>query len=57
VISNLSSRDQEAALFQIPDAARSAPVSWGVLVPAVFVINVALAIFAWFVVGWAMKTM
>jgi len=57
MIPNLSSRDREAALFQISDAARPAPLNWGVLVPAVFVGNVVLAIFAWFVVEWAMKLM
>jgi hypothetical protein len=47
----------EAALFQTSDAARPAPwpaLSWGMLVPAIFVSNVLLAIFAWFVVEWAM---
>jgi hypothetical protein len=58
MISNLSPRDREAALFQTSDAARAPPwstLSWGVFVPAVFVGNVVLAIFAWFVVEWITK--
>jgi hypothetical protein len=55
MISNLSLRAQEVA--QTSDAAGLAPwsaLSWGVFVPAVFAGNVVLAIFAWFVVEWAM---
>jgi hypothetical protein len=58
MISNLSSRDRGGALFRTSYSARPAPwsgLSWGVFVPAVFVGNVVLAIFAWFVVEWAMK--
>jgi hypothetical protein len=55
MIPDLSSRDREAVLVQTSDVARPVPLSWGVLVPAVFVGNVVLAIFAWFVVEWAMK--
>jgi hypothetical protein len=54
----ISTRNREAELFQTSDAARSPPWSTpgrGVLVPAVFVGNVVLAIFAWFVVEWAMR--
>jgi hypothetical protein len=46
--------NREAALFQSSDAARPAP-ALGVAVAAIFVGNVLLAIFAWFVVEWAMK--
>jgi hypothetical protein len=52
MISNLSLRARE-----VSDAAGLAPwsaLSWGVFVPAVFLGNVVLAIFAWFVVEWAM---
>jgi hypothetical protein len=52
--------NREAALFQISEAARRVPrssLSWGALIPAIFVGNVLLAIFAWFVVEWAMKIM
>jgi hypothetical protein len=53
MISNLSLRAREGS-----DTAGLAPwsvlISWGVFVPAVFVGNVVLAIFAWFVVEWAM---
>jgi hypothetical protein len=37
---------------------QSAPqstLSWGVFIPAVFVGNIGLAIFAWFVVDWITK--
>ena len=57
MIPDLSSRDREAALFQTSEAATPARLSWGVIVPAVFVGNVVLAIFAWFVVEWATKLM
>jgi hypothetical protein len=52
MISNLSLRARD-----VSDAAGPAPwsaLSWGVFVPAVFVGNVVLAIFAWFVVEWTM---
>jgi hypothetical protein len=51
--------NREAALFQMSEAARRVPrpsLSWGALT-AIFVGNVLLAIFAWFVVEWAMKIM
>jgi hypothetical protein len=54
MISNLSLRARE--VVQTSDAAGLAPwtaLGWGVFVPAVFVGNVVLAIFAWFVVEWA----
>jgi hypothetical protein len=57
MVSNLSARDREAGLFQTPGTVKPPNLSWGVLVPAVFVGNVALAIFAWFAVGWAIKMM
>jgi hypothetical protein len=52
--------NRESALFQISEAARRVSptaLSWGTLIPAIFVGNVVLAIFAWFVVEWAMKIM
>jgi hypothetical protein len=55
MISNRNSRQ-----FPISDAGKLVPwsvLSWGVFVAAVFVGNVVLAIFAWFVVEWAMKLM
>jgi hypothetical protein len=55
MISILSLRAREVA--QTSDGAGLAPwsaLSWGVFVPAVFAGNVVLAIFAWFVVEWAM---
>jgi hypothetical protein len=54
-----SSRDREATLFEaFFDRARPAPwsaLSWGVLVPVMFVGNVALAIVAWYAVEFTMK--
>jgi hypothetical protein len=58
MISYLFSGDREPMLFQVADTAwlpHWSTLSWGVFVPAVFVVNVVLAIFAWFVVEWAMK--
>jgi hypothetical protein len=58
MISYLFSGDRESMLFQVADTAWLPPwstLSWGVFVPAVFVGNVVLAIFAWLVVEWAMK--
>jgi hypothetical protein len=58
MISNLTSRGRKAV--QTFDVARTTPWStlgWGVFVPAVFLGNVVLAIFAWFVVERAMKLM
>jgi hypothetical protein len=47
--------NREAALFQTSDAAKPASwPGWGVLIPAILVSNILLAIFAWFVVEWAM---
>jgi hypothetical protein len=57
MISNVSSRDRGARL-QTSDATRPAlwsVLTWGVFVPAVFVGNVVLAIFAWFIVEWTMR--
>jgi hypothetical protein len=45
----------ESMPFRTSDAAGQAPWCWGVFVPAVFVANLVEAIFAWFVVEWAMK--
>jgi len=54
---HLSARDRK---LTVSDAARLAPwcrLSWCVFVPAVFVGNVGLATFAWFVVELIMKLM
>jgi hypothetical protein len=53
--SDLPSPAREVA--QTSDRAGLAPwssLSWGVFIPAVFAGNLVLAIFAWFVVEWAM---
>jgi hypothetical protein len=58
MISYLFSGDCEPTLFQVADTAwlpAWSTLSWSVFVPAAFVGNVVLAIFAWFVVEWAMK--
>jgi hypothetical protein len=50
---------EKACQMNFADArVQSAPwstLSWGVFIPAVFVGNVVLAIFAWFVVEWITK--
>jgi hypothetical protein len=59
MIPNRSSRDREVALFEaFSGNARPAlwsALSWGVLVPVVFVGNVALAIVTWYAVEFTMK--
>jgi hypothetical protein len=59
MIPNLSQGDREVALFEaVSDRAKPArwfALSWGVLVPAVLVGNVALAVVAWYAVEFTLK--
>jgi hypothetical protein len=54
---HLSARDRELKLSDQASLAPRSTVGWAVFVPAVFVGNVVLAIFAWFVVELIMKLM
>jgi hypothetical protein len=50
----------EAALFQISGMRDLAPwsgLSWGLFVPLVFVIDIAVAVLAWLGVEWFAKLM
>jgi hypothetical protein len=59
MIPNLSSGDREVTLSEVVSnrakPARWSALSWGVLVPAVLVGNVALAIVAWYAVEFTLK--